>query len=249
MVMILLTAFTNLKAQEYKLAVSGEKTLKLHGVGNAEITGYSGNEIIFTTESKDEDESERAEGLHAINSLGLTDNTGIGLSVAENGANIDVNPLSKRSDREYKIQLPQNVKVFYEHSTPYGDELVIKNISSEIEASTVHNDIHLENVTGPMTINTVHGEVDAIFTTVNQSSPISIVSVHGLVDVSLPANTKANLKLTNTWGEIFTDMDIAFDKSSDASNSSTTRISGTINGGGVTIDLSSSHGNIYLRSK
>ena len=245
---MVLTAFSGLKAQEYKVAVSGNKTLKVHEVGRVEITGYDGNEIIFSTEKKDSDASERAEGLKAISGAGLTDNSGIGLSVVESGDAIEVNPMSRRSGPKYEIKVPRNVKVFYEHSTAYGSKVVMKDIASEIEASTNHSGLWLENVTGPMTINTVHGRIEAIFSEINQASPISIVSVHGLIDVALPANSKANLKMRTSWGEIYTDMNIAFDKASEAEKSST-KLSGTINGGGVSFDISTSHSNIYLRAK
>jgi len=241
-------AFSGLKAQEYKIAVSGNKTLKIHEVGDVEIVGYDGNEVVFSTEDRKDSDSERAEGLRPISGSGLEDNTGIGLSVIESGDAIEVNPMSKRSGPNYKIQVPRNVKVFYEHSTAYGDKVVIKDISSEIEASTNHSSLWVENVTGPMTINTVHGQIEAIFSEVNQASPTTIVSVHGLIDVSLPSNTKVNLKMRTAWGEIFTDMDISMDKATE-SNSSTTKISGTINGGGVPMDISTSHSNIYLRTK
>ena len=240
---------STLWGQEYKLKVSGNKTLNLQELNHVVVEGYDGAEVVFSTESESEADPERAEGLTAINAMGLKDNSGIGLSVTESGESIDVIPLSRRSDRRYIIKVPQNVKIKYEHSTPYGSQLKVKNVSAEIEASTKHNAIFLENVTGPVTINTVHGNVDAIFTTVNQASPTSIISAHGLIDVALPSNTKANLSMDSNWGELFTDMTIEMEQSEDGLKSYSSNVKGTINGGGVSIKLSSAHGNIYLRKK
>ena len=248
LIVLALGAFNMLAAQEYKLSVSGNKTLKLHEVGEVQITGYEGSDLIFSTEVDRDEDSERAEGLKALSAMGLVDNTGIGLSVIESGDVIDVNPMSKRSGPEYEIKVPKNVKVFYEHSTPYGDKVIIKNITSELEVSTNHSDLWLENITGPMTINTVHGDIEAIFSELNQQSPTSIISVHGLVDITLPAATKANLSLSTEWGEIYTDMDIAIENESD-SKSNTTKIKGKLNGGGVPLEIGTSHSNIYLRKK
>ena len=248
MIMLILGVFNILTAQEYKLAVSGNKTLKIHEVGEVEITGYDGKEIIFSTEKEEDEDSERAEGLRALSATGLVDNTGVGLSIVESGDAIDVNPMSKRSGPEYKIMVPANVKVFYEHSTAYGDDVIIKEITSEIEVSTNHSSLILENVTGPMTLNSIHGDIDVIFSQLNQTSPSSIISVHGLIDVALPANTKANLKIGTSWGEIYTDMDIKMEKPNNSSKSDS-KISGTLNGGGVSLDISTSHSNIYLRTK
>lgn len=246
---ITLFVLTNAFAQEYKIKVSGSKTLNIKDVNKVNVEGYEGSEIIFTTVEKRSSRSERAEGLTAIGAMGLEDNTGIGLSVKESGEVIEVQPMSKRSGGRYLIKVPSNVKIYYEHSSNYGSKFNVSNISSEIEISTNYNSINLENVTGPMTINTVHGKVEVVFSTVNQSNPISIVSIHGLIDVSLPANTKANIRMSSGWGEIYTDLDINFDQTANEMRSKSTKVSGKLNGGGVTIDLSTSHNNIYLREK
>jgi len=234
-------------AQEYKVAISGNKTLKISEVNKVDIEGYNGNEIIFSHAISGNNRPERAEGLTAIGAMGLEDNSGIGLSVNEKGDEIIVQPMTKRSGSRYLIKVPENVKIAYQHSSSYGSTFNVKDVSSELDVSTNHNSINLQNVTGPMTINTVHGKIEVDFSTVNQSNPISIVSVHGLIDVSLPASTKAKVRMSSGWGELYTDLDIKFDQSEDELRSRSTKVSGTLNGGGVTIDLSSSHGNIYLR--
>lgn len=240
---------TGVYAQEYKLKVSGNKTLKIIEVNKVNVEGYDGNEIIFTTVEGKSSRPERAEGLTAIGAMGLVDNTGIGLSVKESGEVIEVQPMSKRSGGRYLIKVPSNVKINYEHSSSYGSKFNVKNVSSELEISTNHNGIMLEDVTGPMTINTVHGKIEVAFISVNQSNPISIVSVHGLIDVSIPSTTKANIRMSSGWGELYTDLDIKFDQSADELRSNSMKVSGKLNGGGVTIDLSTSHSNIYLRQK
>lgn len=248
LILFTLIASGMVRAQEYKIRAGSGKVLKLYEINKVEIEGYDGSEIIFSTSSNNGRNSERAEGLTAISGMGLTDNSGIGLSVVESGNDINVNPISKRSSKRFTIKVPAGVKIFYEHSTSYGSTFKIRNVSSEIEASTNHSGLLLEDVSGPMTINTVHGKIEAKFSSVNQSSPISIISVHGLIDVALPANTNANLKIGTGWGEIYTDMDIKFDQSQKEMRSST-KVSGTLNGGGVAINMSTSHSNIYLRTR
>jgi DUF4097 and DUF4098 domain-containing protein YvlB len=124
----------------------------------------------------------------------------------------------------------------------------VSNFSNEIEIKATFGDIQLEDVTGPALINNVHGKIYAKFSKVNPKNPISITSVHGDVDVSLPAKTPANLDLKSSHGEIYTDMDIAFDNVRDNMRQiSGNRIAGKLNGGGVEIHLESTHNNIYLR--
>ena len=246
-----LMAFTYLaSAQEFKVSASGGKKLVINGINKIEIEGTSGTEIIFTTTNRSRKTSERAEGLKAVGSWGLEDNSGIGLSVVENGGNIEVDQISKNSNARYVVKVPKNVMISYSHNTPYGSKLQVRNVESEIEISTNHNSVYLENITGPLTVTTVHGKIEAIFTSLNQSSPTSINSEHGLVDISVPSTTKADLRMSSQWGEIFTDMEIEFDRSdSDLRKLSSTKISGKLNGGGVSLQLNSTHNNIYLRKK
>jgi len=235
--------------QEYKLKASGDKTLKILGVNKVEVIGSSGSEIIFSTELKKDRNEERAKGLTAISGMGLTDNSGIGLSIVEKGSEIEVRQLAKRSSDRYLVQVPANVKVFYEHSSVEGSSFKAKEIKSELEVSTLHNNVILENITGPMTINSVHGKVEVIFSTLDQQNPTSILSVHGLVDVTLPASTKANLKMESNWGELYTDMNIEFDKADGDLRQYSSKVNGKLNGGGVELHLSSTHNNVYLRAK
>jgi predicted membrane protein len=237
-----------IQAQEYKLAKSTGR-LEIKEVNHVEIEGYSGSEIVFTSRNGKKDDDERAKGLRSISSMGLEDNTGIGLSVVEKGGTIEVQQLKKMDGPDILIKVPKGVVVSYTHTSPYGDEIEFKNFEGEIEVSTVHNGVVLINTTGPMTIKTVHGDIDASLSP-NIKNPVSIVSVHGHVDVAFPTTIKANLKLGTVYGEIFVDPDfkLEIEKSGNMIKYSD-NVSGKLNGGGLDINLSSTHNNVYLRKK
>src|SRR5882672_1452206 len=167
-----------LQAQEYKLAKStGQLIIK--GVDRVSVEGTSGNEIIFSSVDGSREKDNRAAGLRAVSSLGLEDNTGIGLAVKDNGTTYEVYQLKKMDGPRVKIFVPKGVSVSYSHSSPHGSDITFKNVEGEIETSTVHNGVHLENVTGPLNIKTVHGEIEADFSA-NMKSPITLSSTHGL---------------------------------------------------------------------
>ena len=235
-------------AQEYKLNKSSG-TLEIREVNHVTIEGHSGNEIIFTSRDEDHDGDDRAKGLRAISSMGLEDNTGIGLSVVDKGNVIEVRQLKKMEGPDIKILVPKNVVVSYYHTSPHGDEIEIKNFEGQVDVSTVHNGVVLTNVTGPLKIKTVHGDIEASLGAALKN-PIDIESVHGHVDVALPVTTKANLKLSTNFGEILVDPDfkIEIEKTGDMIKYSD-KVSGKINGGGIEIDLSAAHNNVYLRKK
>ncbi|NOT74664.1 MAG: DUF4097 family beta strand repeat protein [Cyclobacteriaceae bacterium] len=240
---------TILSAQEYKLAKSTGR-LEIKEVNNVTIEGYNGNEIIFTSADRSRDGDDRAKGLRAVSSMGLEDNTGIGISVVDKGTVIQVAQLKKMDGPKVRIQVPKGVTVFFSHTSPHGSTVRFKNVEGEIEVSTVHNNVELENVTGPMDIKTVHGNIEADLNT-NLKGPVSIKSVHGHVDVTIPLATKAAMNLSTTWGEIFIDPAIKLDiePKSDYVKYGSNNVNGKTNGGGIEFTLSSTHDNIYLRKK
>ena len=238
----------SLSAQDFKLS-KNTGTLEIRELNKVTIEGYSGNEIIFSSGSSNRDRDERAKGLRAISNMGLEDNTGIGISVVDKGNTIEVRQLKKMDGPDIKIQVPKNVKVAFYHTSPHGHDIEIKNFEGAVEVSSVHTGVVLSNATGAINIKTVHGDVDATFSS-EPKSPISIESVHAHVDVTLPADTKANIKLSTHMGEILVDpsFKIEIEKTGDMVRYSD-KVSGKINGGGVAIELSATHDNIYLRKK
>jgi predicted membrane protein len=239
----------SLHAQDYKVAKNTGK-LVIKEVNNVQIEGYNGNEIVFTSLNYSADRDERAKGLKAISSMGLEDNTGIGLSVVDKGATIEVYQLKKMDGPKIKIMIPKGVSISYSHSSPYGSDIKLKNVESEIEISTVHNGVYLDNVTGPMDVRTVHGEVEVTFSGTIKS-PVSIVSTHGLIDISIPSTTKANLDMSTNYGEILVDpsLNVEVENRGDWKVYGSNKVKGKINGGGLDIILSSKHSSIYLRKK
>ena len=85
---------SGLWAQEFKLPKRTGQ-LNIQEVNNVKIEGYSGNEIVFSSSSFSKDKDDRAKGLRAISSIGLEDNTGLGLSVVETDGVIEVRQLKK----------------------------------------------------------------------------------------------------------------------------------------------------------
>jgi hypothetical protein len=235
------------QAQEYKIAKSSGR-LELN-VGRVTVEGHDGNEIIFTSKNGRAQKDERAEGLRAVNSLGLEDNTGLGIHVADKGNVVEVHQLKKTHAPDVMVRVPKGIIVSFQHETQYGGKATFSNLSNEIEVSAVYNSVELKNVTGPLTIETTYGNVTADFSA-DIKDPVSIVSVYGYVDVTLPQATPANLKLSTSYGDIFVAPEFKIDFATKGDLIAySDKISGTINGGGKNIDLNSNYGKIYLRKK
>ena len=249
------------QAQEIKnVATTTKENLKTYKVsknkgklviylGKVTVEGYKGNEIIISLEGQTSAEDKRADGLQSINALGLTDNTGLGINVTEKDGILEVKPLKKISSSSIKILVPENIIISLKHQSQYGGRVIFRNMENEIEIASTYNDILLENVTGPATVKSIHGNVDAVFNQ-NIKGPLSIISVYGHTDVSIPKSVKANLKAKTSYGEIYVSPDFKIDiEKKDDMLPYDSELVGKVNGGGIAIEVRSDYSKIYLRAK
>ena len=236
------------QSKEHKISKSSG-TLVLAGLNEVTVEAYNGSEIIFTTDNYDEEVDERAAGLKLVNSLGLNDNTGLGLSVQEEDGQIVVSQISSSCDSEFNIKVPSGMSLEYEHTNNSGGDITVIGLSKELIVSTTYGDVELRNITGPMAVKSVYGSVEAEFSSVSQSGSITIESIYDLVDITLPSNANADINMRTPYGEIYSNVNIEVEKSEGMRRVSSKTIRGTINGGGVEFRVKASYDNIYLRKK
>ncbi len=241
-------AFVTLMAQ-YTIDQSAGK-LKVIEVGEVTFEGHAGNNIIVEAEGDWGNLPDRAKGLKVISPSGLNDNTGLGLAVAtEDGATVLRRVSNSEGDR-YHIKVPSGVAIFYEHSNHTGGLVKIINVASEVEVSANYNSVYVENTTGPLAISSVYGSIEATFDNVPNNGPINLYCVYDDVDVTVPASTKASFTLATEYGDMYTDLDLDYDRSDEEMKRiSAHKVKGKLNGGGVDFSIKSGYDNIYLRKK
>lgn len=237
-------------AQEYShdLGNSPEMSVEFSvGQSDVIIEGHDSNEVII--ENLDYDEKpERARGLRALY-YSAEDNTGIGLSVEEENGTLRIIPAS-RDDGEYRIMIPNRVRLMVEQVNWGGGDFEIRNHGGEVEVLSKTGDIILTNITGPVTASSTSGDCEIEFSQLSQANPTSISLVSGFIDITLPTNSNANFNLSSVSGEVYTDLDIQLEGRGDNSMNRLGgggQINGTMNGGGVEVSLKSISGDIYLR--
>lgn len=238
-----------LVAQDYTKSVSNpsSKTVFISEVNRVSVEAYEGSEILIET-SGDNKKPERAQGLMPLSARGQ-DNTGIGLQVLEEDDQVIISQVARRVDGLFTIKVPASMKVKIEHTGNWeGGKIEVYKVNQELEISGRYNSIYMEDITGPALVNTVYGDVKGSFASLSQAGPTSIVSVYDEVDITLPASSQANLTVKTPYGEAYTDMDIEFPNQEGMRKISST-IKGTLNGGGVELDIKASYDNVYLRKK
>jgi len=248
--MALLIFFTAgiISAQEYKITVQNSKDGRLvlkDFNGLLPIEGYSGTDILITSSSGKLVPPEKAKGLKPIFPSG-TDNTGIGLDVQKIDNLITVTCLIPfTQDGEYKIRVPENLSIELSSGCERSNDVTISGMKNEIDIKTCHN-IELKDVTGPLVLSTISGDISITYSSINMVKSSSVNSISGDIDITLPSKTATDLELRTVTGTFYSDFDFS------ESQKNLKRIGGntmnySLNGGGFKFTIGSVSGNVYLR--
>src|SRR5690606_34625579 len=93
-------------------------------------------------------------------------------------------------------------------STVNDGVLIVEGVDGEIELQNTNGDIRVFDAAGSVIAQTVNGQVAVVLTRVTPQKPMSFTSLNGNVDVTLPGDTQATLKLRSDNGDVFTDFDV-----------------------------------------
>lgn len=233
-------------AQEFTQSLEGAEWVKIESKARIRVKAHDKSQLLIKTGSKAAIPA-RAAGLKLVGEGG-PDNTEVGFYVAREGNNLIIRNLRKSENETAEIYLPanQNISILCDGL----NDLEVEGFSGEIEASSeVTGNITMTNVTGPLTVDSNTGTVSVTFGKVSQSSPISISTATGEIDVTLPKDTAADLTLQSTMGEIYSNFELNVPDKDGLKAISSQKVNGSINNGGVKIQLNSATGNIYLRKK
>lgn len=238
------------RAQTYKHKLanrSGNTVEFVLSRSSISIQGYDGNQVIIKNTNY-QAPPKRADGLHAIGGNG-SDNTGIGLSVHMENNTLKAVQMNARGG-DFKVKVPNNIHIKIQRSRLPGSDIHISDHKGEIEVKTLIGNINLKNVTGPVVVHSVSGNINVVFSELSDAAPSSISSVSGNIDITMPPETGADLKLSTISGDMYTNFDIATKgKGKHLSQIGGRDINGTLNGGGVKLKLKTISGDIFLRKK
>ena len=112
--------------------------------------------------------------------------------------------------------------------------------------------ITLSDVSGTVSADSQNGPIKVTMDSVNNSKPLAFSTLNGMVDVTLPADLKADLTVKSNHGAVYSDFDVTLGARS-LSDHNRIRIDntihGTINGGGVDLTIHTLNGAVYIRKK
>src|ERR1017187_3380911 len=85
--------------------------------------------------------------------------------------------------------------------------IAVEGVKGELDVNSNNGRITLTNVSGSVLANTLNGALTVTMDSVDPNKPLSFSSLNGTIDVPLPADFKANVKLRTDHGEIYSDFD------------------------------------------
>jgi len=205
--------------------------------------------LIERLREEGQEKKAKLEGLRRIPVPG-----GTGLEVEEEGNVMEVRTHTLQQAVDVVIQAPFNT--ILELSSMNNGMITVENISGEIEVSNMNGPIKLTGISGTVVAHSMNGWINVALKSVTPDKPMSFSTMNGDIDVTLPANVKAKVKMKSDWGEVYSDFDIRVEtvpQKIEEKDEGRYRVSfekyimGTINGGGPEYTFKTYHGDIIIR--
>jgi hypothetical protein len=221
--------------------------------GPIKVKSYPGKEVIVeerggsSRSSRDTDKT--PDGMRRL------DLPPRGLSVEEENNVVTVR-MHRPQRGELVISVPPDTSLTLRST---NGEIAVEGVKGELDVNSHNGKITLTNVSGSVLANTMNGAMKVTMDSVDANKPLSFSSMNGTIDVTLPADFKANVKLRTDYGEIYSDFDFKLGGGAITQKNDTAdgkfkvkmdrTITGTINGGGTEATFKTYNGTIYLRKK
>jgi DUF4097 and DUF4098 domain-containing protein YvlB len=237
---------------------SRPKTLKASVMnGGITVKGYDGKEVIVEAhgksgESRRHGHSENAAGMRRL------EMSGSGLNVEESENVITVATGWGKQDVSLTIQTPYATSL--KLSVVNGGDIVVDHVLGDVEINNTNGAATATHITGAAVVHSLNGRV---LVTIDKASdrPMSFSSLNGDIDVTLPADVRAQVKMKTDNGDVYSDFEVKLDGAphgpvtEDGRNNGRGKYKvrfdrathGSINGGGPEMTFTTFNGNIYIR--
>lgn len=222
--------------------------------GGITVKAYDGKEVIVEARARTRDrESGRSESGNMKRIV--VSSTGLSVEAENNEVHIGTDSYMRPIDLTISVPVHTSLKL----SAVNDGNIVVTGVDGELDVNDVNGSVTLNNVSGSAVAHALNGRLLATFTRTNQK-PMAFSSLNGDIDVTFPADLKANLSLKSDRGEIFSDFDVQVQATAPQQTVEDGRghggryvvkidkaVHGTIGGGGPEMQFTNFNGSIYIR--
>ena len=219
--------------------------------GSITVKTYEGKEVIVESPSLERHDVRTPPGMHRLDlPYGR-------LEVEEKDNTFTIRDHSPGGSGAIVVTVPVDTNL---HLRSSNGSIRVDGVHGEIDAQTHNGSMRLMNVSGSVLASSHNSPVIVTMDRVDPSKPSAFSTLNGSVDVTLPGDTKASLKMTTDNGSIYSDFDVNVSPGRAITEQNNTgdgryrvrfdrMISGTINGGGVEMTFRTANGSIMIRKK
>jgi len=182
--------------------------------------------------------------------------TGLNIEAENNQVRISTDSVQRTIDLVITVPVHTSLSL---HSVNDGN-ISVTGVDGEFDINNVNGEVDLKNIGGSAVAHALNGHVVATFNRIDPTKQMAFSSLNGDIDVTFPADLKANVSLRTDNGEVYSDFDVKVQPNTpqqtvedDRSRGGKYRVKvdknvrGTINGGGQEIQFKNFNGNIYIR--
>jgi DUF4097 and DUF4098 domain-containing protein YvlB len=220
--------------------------------GGITVKAYDGKEVIVEARTRNEEREKPSGGPKRIN----VSTTGLSIEEENNEVRINTESYARTIDLTISVPVHTSVKL---RAVNDGD-ITVTGVEGEIDVDDVNGAVTLNNISGSAVAHALNEHVHATFAKVNPQKPMAFSSLNGDIDVTFPADVKANVSIRSDRGDVFSDFDVQLQASAPKQEVEDGRgkggkyrvkidktVHGTINGGGPEYQFTNFQGQIYIR--
>src|SRR6266566_4178667 len=220
--------------------------------GGITVKGYDGKEVVVEARARNRESARSNSNMKRI----VVSSTGLSVEEENNQVRINTDSYMRPIDLTISVPVHSSLKL----SAVNDGNIVVTGVDGELDVNDVNGSVTLNNVAGSAVAHALNGRLLVTFTRVNPQKPMAFSSLNGDIDVTFPADLKANLSLKSDRGEIFSDFDVQVQASAPQQIVEDGRghggkylvkidkaVHATINGGGPELQFTNFNGGIYIR--
>jgi hypothetical protein len=229
-------------------------------LGGITVRGGPTKDVVVETRGSERGGHERpvppnATGMHRLD---LGGNAGLDVTEENNVVNIKTTAWIKQADLVITVPYRSSLQL----KSISNGEIHVEHVDGEVDAEALNGAINLIDVSGSVVAHALNGAIHVTMDHVDPSKPMSFSTLNGEIDVTLPANVRANVRMKTDNGDIYSDFDVKLQATSHAASSDSGErhngayhirvdrtVSGTINGGGPEYQFTSFNGQIFIRKR
>ncbi len=170
--------------------------------GSIRVTGGTGKDLVVTTSeggSRSRNQDAAPPGMKRIGSRS-------GLNVEEDHNVVTISAGGAGAGADLTIEAPANTNL--QLKTVSGGSIEVTGVNGDLEVENLNGSITMTNVSGSVVAHTLNGGVTVSMERVTGNKPMSFTSLNGKVDVTLPGDAKARLRMKTDNGAIYSDFDV-----------------------------------------